>query len=72
MGYYGILAPAYTGHLNPLSVLGRSLQRRGHRIAVIAPRDAEAKVLASGLEFLPIATAEYPLGMGAESGATRG
>jgi len=62
MGYYAILSPAYTGHLNPFSVLGQELQRRGHRVVVIAPRDGETKMRRAGLEFLPIAEVEFPLG----------
>lgn len=62
MGHYAILAPAYTGHLNPLSVLGRSLMDRGHRVTVIAPPDAQAKATREGLGFRPIAAPEFPPG----------
>jgi MGT family glycosyltransferase len=62
MSYYGLLASAYTGHLNPITVLGRELQRRGHRIVVVAPYDAQARVREAGLEFLPVATVEFPDG----------
>jgi zeaxanthin glucosyltransferase len=62
MAYYCLLVPAYTGHLNPMAVLGRELQRRGHRVAVVAPCDARAKVQAAGLDFIPVATVEFPEG----------
>ena len=62
MGHYAILAPAYTGHLNPLLVLARALQRRGHRITFLAPADAEAKLRQAGMDFLPIAALEFPAG----------
>ena len=62
MGHYAILAPAYTGHLNPLSVLGRSLKDRGHTVTLIAPLDAEAKASREGLRFCPIAVPEFPPG----------
>ncbi len=62
MGYYGIVVPAYAGHLNPVTVLGRALQKRGHRVALISPPDAESQVRRAGLEFLPVASVEFPLG----------
>lgn len=62
MANYALLVPAYTGHINPTTVLGRELQRRGHRIIVIAPLAAEVAVRKAGLEFLPVATVEFPVG----------
>jgi zeaxanthin glucosyltransferase len=62
MGHYGVLVPAYTGHLNPLLALARALERRGHRVTVLSALDAEAKVRRAGLEFQPIAQVEFPLG----------
>jgi len=62
VGYYAILSPAFIGHLNPMTVLARALQKRGHRVAFLAPRDAETKVARAGLEFIPIALAEFPRG----------
>ena len=62
MAYYAILVPAYTGHLNPMAVLGRALQQRGHRVAVISALEAESMVRSRGLEFIPIAGAEFPRG----------
>ena len=62
MSYYAVLTPAFIGHLNPMIVLARALQRRGHRIAFISPLDAEAKVREAGFEFIPIATAGFPRG----------
>jgi UDP:flavonoid glycosyltransferase YjiC (YdhE family) len=62
MGYYAMLVPAYTGHLNPMAVLGRALQRRGHRVAIVSVLEAEAKARKAGLEFIPIATVEFPHG----------
>jgi MGT family glycosyltransferase len=50
MSYYCLLASAYAGHLNPMTVLGRELQRRGHRIVLVAPLDAQPKALEAGLE----------------------
>lgn len=62
MSYYALLVPAFTGHLNPMTVLGRALQRRGHRVAVITALDGEAKVRRAGLEFISIAALEFPGG----------
>ena len=62
MSYYCLLASAYTGHLHPMMVLGRELERRGHRIVLVAPIDAQKQVLEAGLEFRPVATVEFPAG----------
>ena len=62
MATIGVLVPASPGHLNPMTSLGRELTRRGHRVVVTNLADAEAAVVASGLEFRPIGAGEYPLG----------
>jgi MGT family glycosyltransferase len=54
-----IVVPGFTGHLNPMLVLARALQRRGHRIVVLSVLDAEAKVRRAGLEFSAIAVPEF-------------
>jgi UDP:flavonoid glycosyltransferase YjiC (YdhE family) len=76
MGYFAMLVPAYTGHLNPMAALARALQKRGHRTALVAPLDAKADVRQAGLDFIPIAQLELPRGewerAAAESGALSG
>src|SRR5215471_7313387 len=62
MAYYAMVVPAYVGHLNPMTVLGRALQRRGHRVVLLSALDAEEKVRKAGLEFIPIAMQEFPAG----------
>jgi UDP:flavonoid glycosyltransferase YjiC (YdhE family) len=62
MGYYALLVPAYTGHVNPMAALARALQKRGHRVVLIAPLDAEDQVRQAGLDCIPIAGAELPAG----------
>ncbi len=62
MVHFGIICPAYTGHLNPMTALGRELQRRGHRVTLIGILDAQPNALAAGLGFRAIAESECPLG----------
>ncbi|MSU50477.1 MAG: hypothetical protein EXS37_15560 [Opitutus sp.] len=62
MGHFAVLVPVYTGHLNPMLTLSRALVRRGHRVSVVAPVDAESKVRRASLEFIPIAQREFPAG----------
>jgi len=62
MSYFCLLVSAYTGHLNPMTVLGRELQRRGHRIVMVAPLDAQTKAREAGMEFLPVANSDLPAG----------
>lgn len=62
MTHYGIICPALTGHLNPMTTLGRELQRRGHRVTVVGFLDAQPNAVAAGLDFLAIAESEYPEG----------
>ncbi|HBB32360.1 MAG TPA: glycosyl transferase family 1 [Cyanobacteria bacterium UBA8803] len=66
MTHFGIICPAASGHLNPLTTLGYELQRRGHRVTLFAIPDAESKALAAGLHFYPIGESEYPLGTTAQ------
>ncbi|MBR8836510.1 MAG: glycosyl transferase family 1 [Stigonema ocellatum SAG 48.90 = DSM 106950] len=72
MTHFGIICPAATGHLNPITALGRELQRRGHRVTVVGVLDAQSKALEAGLEFRAIAESESPLGTVAESFAQLG
>ncbi len=67
MTHFGIICPAATGHLNPMTTLGRELLHRGHRVTVLGFLDAKDRTLASGLEFQPLAENEFPLGWSQES-----
>lgn len=67
MTHFGILCPAFNGHLNPMTTLGSELLRRGHRVTVFNFLDAKVTTLASGLEFQPLAENEFPLGSSAET-----
>ncbi|MCB8788983.1 glycosyltransferase [Planktothrix agardhii] len=62
MTHFAILAPAAIGHLNPMSVLGRELQRRGHQVTFFGVPDIEVKLRNSGLDFWSIGETEFPLG----------
>ena len=62
MTHFAILAPAAIGHLNPMSVLGRELKRRGHQVTFFGIPDIEVKLRNSGLDFWSIGETEFPLG----------
>ena len=62
MTHFGIICPASTGHLNPMTTLGYELKQRGHRVTVIAIADAQPTVLAAGLEFRAIGESDFPPG----------
>ena len=72
MTHFGIICPGDTGHLNVMMPLGNELLCRGHRITVFGFLDAQAKTIASGLEFQALAEDEFPLGSKAEEFAQRG
>jgi MGT family glycosyltransferase len=72
MTHFGIICPAGTGHLNPMTTLGSELLRRGHRVTVFGFLDAQATTLASGLECQSLAEDEFPLGSNAEEFTQRG
>ena len=60
--HWGIVCPEVSGHLNPVTTLGRELQKRGHRISVLIAPDGQAKVEAAGLGYLPIGAERFPKG----------
>src|SRR4051812_7910552 len=62
VGYYAIVTPAFVGHVNPMSVLARALQKRGHRATFIAPIDVKSKADRAGIGFIPICAEEFPIG----------
>jgi zeaxanthin glucosyltransferase len=62
MTHLGLLCPAETGHLNTMLPLGQEMQRRGHKVTFFGIVDAQAKVLAAGLEFRSIGEADFPIG----------
>ncbi len=62
MTHFGIICPAATGHLNPMTALGYELKSRGHRVTVLGIADAQAKVIAAGLEFQVMGESDFPPG----------
>ncbi|NEN94923.1 MAG: glycosyl transferase family 1, partial [Moorea sp. SIO3I7] len=62
MTHIGIICPATSGHLNPMTTLGYELKQRGHRVTVLGIEDAQPKVLAAGLEFQVIGKSDFPKG----------
>ncbi len=62
MSHVGLICPELSGHLNPMTTLGRELKRRGHRVTVVARPDARRKAEAAGLGFAAIGAEEFPEG----------
>lgn len=62
MSHLGLICPELSGHLNPMTTLGRELQQRGHRVTVVARPDARRKAEAAGLGFAAIGEREFPVG----------
>lgn len=62
MTHFGIVCPAGSGHLNPMTALGYELRQRGHHVTVVGVLDAKPKVLAAGLEFRAIGEVAFPAG----------
>ncbi|HEV7403980.1 MAG TPA: glycosyltransferase [Chthoniobacteraceae bacterium] len=60
--HLGLISPELTGHLNPMTTLGRELQRRGHRVTVITRPDGRRKAEAAGLGFAAISAEAFPEG----------
>lgn len=62
MSHIGLICPELSGHLNPMTTLGRELLRRGHRVTQIARLDGRRKAESAGLGFAALAENEYPPG----------
>ena len=58
----GFVSLPVTGHLNPMTALGRKLKSRGHEVVFICLPDAEPAVRAAKLDFVPFCEKEYPAG----------
>jgi zeaxanthin glucosyltransferase len=62
MSHIGILTFPGTGHLNPITALGRRLRQRGHEVTVFQIVDVEPIIREAGLNFVPIGRREFPKG----------
>jgi MGT family glycosyltransferase len=58
----GFLSMPLTGHLHPMTALGRKMQARGHEVTFFGLPDAARIVHSAGLDFVPFGEAEYPVG----------
>jgi len=54
MAKIALVCPPLPGHLNPISSLGRALQRRGHEAAFFHIPAIEANIRSQGLGFEPV------------------
>ena len=70
--HIGLACPELSGHLNPMTTLGRELVQRGHRVTLVARPDGEAKAVGAGLGFAAIGAAEFPRGAIAAQAKTLG
>ena len=57
-----MVVPAWVGHLNPMTSLGRALQTRGHDVAVLSFPESKDRVQKAGLEFRCIGARTFPFG----------
>src|ERR1700733_11401307 len=58
----GFLSMPLTGHLHPMTALGRKMQTRGHEVTFFGLPDAARIVQNAGLDFVPFGEKEYPVG----------
>src|SRR3984957_5508589 len=58
----GFLSMPLTGHLHPMTALGRKMQARGHEIIFFGLPDAARIVHNAGLDFIPFGEEEDPVG----------
>jgi len=62
MPHFGLICPELSGHLNPMTTLGRELKRRGHTVTLIGRPDAQKKTESAGLGFGVVGEKEFPAG----------
>jgi zeaxanthin glucosyltransferase len=58
----GFLSMPLTGHLHPMTALGRKMKARGHEVIFFGLPDAERIVRSAGLDFVPFGEEQYPVG----------
>jgi zeaxanthin glucosyltransferase len=62
MSHFGILSFPATGHLHPLTALGRELLRRHHTVTVFQVADVQHLIHGAGLRFHQIGELDFPPG----------
>ena len=62
MTHIGVISTPVSGHLNPMTALGRELKQRGHQVTFFQMPDVEEKVRKEGLDFWAIGESDHPLG----------
>lgn len=72
MSHIGLVAPAYTGHINPMITLGHELLRRGHQVSLISTPDAEAAVVRSNASLSSAARSGAGRSSADRGGTSRG
>lgn len=59
MTHFGIICPATSGHLNPMTALGWELQQRGHQVTLFGIPDAQPAARLAELGFRAIGEARF-------------
>ncbi|HEX5214849.1 MAG TPA: glycosyltransferase, partial [Vicinamibacterales bacterium] len=67
MRHFGVVSPPVSGHIHPMSALGRELIARGHRVTYFQVVDLADKIASEGLDFQPIGESDHPRGSLPES-----
>lgn len=62
MARIGVFCFPGTGHINPITALGRRLQQRGHSVVVFGIADVGAQIETAGIEYCIIGESDYPPG----------
>jgi zeaxanthin glucosyltransferase len=58
--HFGIICPAASGHLNPLTTVGWKLKQRGHQVTLLGVPFGQSRAEAAGLGFEPIGQSKFP------------
>ncbi|MFO1458087.1 MAG: glycosyltransferase [Verrucomicrobiota bacterium] len=62
MAHIALMVPSWTGHLNPMSTLGRELQRRGHEVTALSFPDSAVRLAQAGIAHRVVGAHAFPPG----------
>lgn len=62
MARIALMVPTWTGHLNPMSTLGRELQRRGHDVTALSFPDSAVPLAKAGIHHRILGANAFPPG----------